>query len=422
MANSSESKKFPELEGLRGVCAAIVFLSHWYQFLPRQDGVFAYFGATLAAFTAIAVIVFFILSGFVIGCSVKTAPSRQAVKTYLLKRFIRLYPIYLGTLIFSFWAAGVRVASPYFVLHALFLQNMLVPTIESNGPLWSLNNEVCYYLVFVIAWIYPRSLIVILCAAIIGVVCATFDATTYFNLIGLFTFWLFGLLLSRYPDFLKNIVVKGATTRFWLAFFCIGANMSTGAPDAILKQIGANAGLTCMTAVNAALIFDVFLGVLGKKIVWPLAAPFYVISAITTVVGLAYGIHARKFGIMENYPVAAVYAGLAIFAWIFPLKGPSRAQWSAIAGIGGISYALYVVHFPILVVTRYYFPGSWLAIIATIPLVVAISVFLEGLVQPRIRAAFFSLFGGESRQRHTESIAAPADKVRLLDKAGDVAP
>ena len=172
--------------------------------------------------------------------------------------------------------------------------------------------------------------------------------------------------------------------------------MSTGAPDAILKQIGIHAGLTFAVAVNAALIFDLFLGVLGKKIVYSVAMPFYLASSITTVAGLAYAFHANKIASMQSYSAATAYAALAVSAWILPYKGPTRPQWSAIAAIGSISYALYVIHLPILFAMTKVFPQSWLAAIAALPLVFLISAFLERFIQPKIRSVFFSYIGRES--------------------------
>lgn len=100
---SSETKKFLELEGLRGASAIVVFLCHWSVSLPRQDGLWAYFAAAMSPFGFIAVIVFFILSGFVIGHSAQSVPNGQAVKLYLQRRvpslpdlFSRAYFQFLG--------------------------------------------------------------------------------------------------------------------------------------------------------------------------------------------------------------------------------------------------------------------------------------------------------------------------------------
>ncbi len=414
VADNPERKTFPELEGLRGACAVVVMLGHWLQIFAPRDGIFSYVATMGEPFGFIAVIVFFILSGFVIGHSVKPTPDPNAVKAYLLKRFIRLYPIYIAALVFSFLVAGASIVSLYFVGHAIFLQNTFIDTIESNGPLWSLNNEVCYYLIFLILWIYPRSLVPFWCAAIAGAIIASLDATWYFNLAGLFAFWLFGLSLSRYPQVLRNSVVDTAAPRFWLPFFLLGAYASSGTANVISRHLGFDSGLTFMAFFNGALILDLFLGVLGKKIARLWATPFYFLSAMSVVAGLIYAFQAQKFAGVPNYWAAAFYAALAIIAATFSLHGPRRAQWSRLAPIGGISYALYVVHFPIMFALSKYLPAHWPAAILAMPLALGTAAFLERFMQPRIRRAFFFLIDAESDGGRAAELGAaqPDDVVR----------
>jgi hypothetical protein len=90
-----ERKLELELEGLRGVCASLVVLSHWGEFFPQREGLVAYVAEIPRPFGFLAVIVFFMLSGFVIGRATPPERSGRAVAEYLLRRFIRIYPIYL---------------------------------------------------------------------------------------------------------------------------------------------------------------------------------------------------------------------------------------------------------------------------------------------------------------------------------------
>ena len=41
-------------------------------------------------------------------------------------------------------------------------------TVASNGPLWSLDNEVIYYLLFVLVLLVPRAIHALFAAAIAG--------------------------------------------------------------------------------------------------------------------------------------------------------------------------------------------------------------------------------------------------------------
>jgi peptidoglycan/LPS O-acetylase OafA/YrhL len=378
-------RKLGELEGLRGVCATLVVLSHWGEFLPEREGVIAYIAEIPRPFGFLAVIVFFMLSGFVIGRATPAERSARAVADYLQRRFIRIYPIYLVALVASFLVAGQPLGSGAFLLHAAFLQNAAVETIASNGPLWSLDNEAIYYLVFVLVLLLPRAIYVLFAAAIAGVIFATFRPDWLFNLLGLYAFWLAGLMLSRDMPPLQRLVAETSAPRFWTPAFLLAANMATGAWLAILKAGGIHAGLTFVVAINGILLLDVFASVLGRATVRPCAAPFYALSAATTGVALAYGLWAGTIATMPSTGVALAFLVLAGLASRFHWRAPAPAQWAKLSAIGAISYALYVVHFPILFAAKAWFPGSWTAVLLAVPVSFAAAAVLEGALQPRIR-------------------------------------
>ncbi len=124
-----------------------------------------------------AVMIFFVLSGFLVGGSVITAlqTGKWSWKGYLLRRMSRLWVVLIPALLLTlFWdklGAGIdpdgylgafremyhsgptattpadwSIAS--FFGNAFFLQTILVPCFGTNGPLWSLANEFWYYLLF----------------------------------------------------------------------------------------------------------------------------------------------------------------------------------------------------------------------------------------------------------------------------------
>jgi peptidoglycan/LPS O-acetylase OafA/YrhL len=384
-------RKLDEIEGLRGVCASLVVLSHWGEFLPQREGIVAYLAAIPLPFGFLSVIIFFLLSGFVIGRGTPDRARAGTIRDYLQRRFIRIYPIYVIALIVSFLVAGKSLASGDFLLHAVFLQNAAVETIGSNGPLWSLDNEVAYYLVFAVMLMVPRSIYVLFAASVAGAIFATFRPEWYFNLLGLFGFWLAGLMLGTNAPALQKIVVTTRTPRFWTPMFLLAANMATGAWPALLKQAGIHAGLTFVVAINGVLIFDVFAGVLGKAIARPYWRPFYALSAASTALALAYGIHAGNVTTMPSWAVALVFFVLAGLAWFFAWPSPTPARWASLSAIGGISYGLYVIHYPILYAAKEWFVGSWIAALLAVPAAFAAAAILERLVQPRIRAWFLSL-------------------------------
>jgi len=384
MPHARQNRRLDELEGLRGACTTLVVLSHWGEFFPRREGIVAYLAEIPRPFGFLAVIVFFMLSGFVIGRATPAVRSGRAVADYLQRRCIRLYPIYLVALVASFVVAGKPLASHEFLLHAAFLQNAAVETVASNGPLWSLDNEVAYYLVFVIVLLVPRAVYALFAAAIAGVIFATFRPDWYFNLIGLSAFWLAGLMLAAGAPPLRRLVAATDAPRFWVPTFLLAANMATGAWPALLKAVGVHAGLTFIVAINGVLLLDVFASVLGRAVTryW---VPFYILSAASTGVALAYGFYAGTIATMPSAAVALAFFILAGLASRFAWPSPTPAQWAKLSAIGGISYGLYVIHYPILFAAKAWYPESWTAVLLAVPASFAAAAMLEGVMQPRVR-------------------------------------
>ena len=121
--------------------------------------------------------IFFVLSGFLVGGSVITALQRGkwSWRGYLLRRMSRLWVVLIPALLLTlFWDklgcsiapggyhgdyrelyhSGPTPAIPAdwsigtFLGNTFFLQTIMVPCFGTNGPLWSLANEFWYYLLF----------------------------------------------------------------------------------------------------------------------------------------------------------------------------------------------------------------------------------------------------------------------------------
>jgi len=129
----------------------------------------------LSGFGHQAVIIFFVLSGILIGQKAlgDLKSNRWSWRTYLFDRMTRLWIVLLPALGFTFILdkigmslfpdstiyggdslGGNVISSPIqtslrvFLGNALFLQQIIVPTAGSNGALWSLSNEFWYYVTF----------------------------------------------------------------------------------------------------------------------------------------------------------------------------------------------------------------------------------------------------------------------------------
>ena len=150
----NETARLPAVDGLRGLMAAVVFLFHASKM----------FGWTFLAQPAnVAVFTFFVLSGYVL-----TRSWDGRFGLFLLRRFVRLWPVYALCLGAGYAIAGVApVWSEFF----------WCPVLDANAkpaidpPIWTLGVE---------AWAMAFMPIIALCrrpavaaSSIIGVVAAT---------------------------------------------------------------------------------------------------------------------------------------------------------------------------------------------------------------------------------------------------------
>jgi peptidoglycan/LPS O-acetylase OafA/YrhL len=169
-----------DLNLIRGLAAVAVaaghlrglFFAEWHQ-VPQKSALLGVFYA-LTGLGHQAVMVFFVMSGFLISSSIfKSASIQWSWKRYLTNRLTRLYIVLIPALLlgalFDYTGSHLPVGRHYytqallnftdqpFVEHLsgsvflgniFFLQTIAVPTFGSNGPLWSLANEFWYYMLF----------------------------------------------------------------------------------------------------------------------------------------------------------------------------------------------------------------------------------------------------------------------------------
>ncbi len=283
----------------------------------------------VTGFGSEAVLVFFVLSGFLISSAIlgRTATRSWSWRDYAIDRSSRLYVVLIPGLLLGFlWdRLGSNIfASTGVYSHPLasfadlvvqsqmrvgvllgnmfFLQTIVCPTFGSNAPLWSLANEFWYYVLFPIA----------LAAGIAWkqrstVSAAAFTMVTVF--VAVFVGWhiLAGFLI-------------------WLA--------GTGLVIAYAR---------CPAPSR-------------NHLIW-----FMVMSSIVLSVCLI-GARTGKFtSIIGNTGVGFAFA-LFLFGVLYMDFGNASAAYSTTARfVAGFSYSLYVLHFPLLLFLRAWLvpPQRW---------------------------------------------------------------
>ncbi|HWT94471.1 MAG TPA: acyltransferase [Solirubrobacteraceae bacterium] len=176
-AEAPRADRFRQLDSLRGLAALAVVLTHLLVIFPVMErdtwGEEGRLGVNLLKYTPLhslwggheAVILFFVLSGFVLATSFLRPSGAPGYRDFLIRRVWRLYPAYLAVLAASIAAREAFAASrpdtlsdwvdavwsapasaSEIVKHAL-----LVPTFNDevfDPVLWSLTHEMRISLVF----------------------------------------------------------------------------------------------------------------------------------------------------------------------------------------------------------------------------------------------------------------------------------
>jgi peptidoglycan/LPS O-acetylase OafA/YrhL len=264
------------MDAVRGAMALIVFYQHITLLFfadyraQTNPGIFERIGFFMAGLGHLAVMVFFVLSGFFIGSSVLKAVRSGAwsFRWYAIQRLTRLMVVLAPALCLGacldkaglalFGGAGAYAAGQqyYYIvrepvashLSALiglenlcFLQWIKAPCLGSNGPLWSLSYEFWYYAMFplfLLAAIGRFRLATRVLLAALGVCIAIFvnvSVAIYFSV------WLLGALLAalpvrRWPALANNaglmsclVLLIGTTVAWRLKHYGFWGDLSVGA-------------------------------------------------------------------------------------------------------------------------------------------------------------------------------------------------
>ncbi len=186
------NKELLALDLIRGLAAFVVMAGHLRAFIFTSFANVTHANPALRAFYLLtsfghdAVIVFFVLSGFLVGRHVRErfVAGRWSWRGYAVRRLTRLWIVLIPALVLTgaFDWVGIHVlhgefysgslsgvyhcgpelgapnyAVSTFGLNLIFLQTVVAPTFGSNGPLWSLaNRSFEYYVIFPLGFLATR--------------------------------------------------------------------------------------------------------------------------------------------------------------------------------------------------------------------------------------------------------------------------
>jgi peptidoglycan/LPS O-acetylase OafA/YrhL len=395
------------LEGLRGLAALTVVLGHTAVIKYALDPHFQAPGH-------LSVLVFFILSGYVIGISTKKALTKETTGLYLKKRFVRIWPIYITSLILAvLLSPPLPVAN--IVSSLLFLQILWKPVISANAPLWSLHYEMLFYLLFIPVSVSSiRPVFVCVGSFLAGLGFLFFSAwsgapllTSY--LFG-FSLWSLGLVLVDVSH--RNAVhySNSQLVSAFLLFFSLEKTNQLQTVFTKIYQLVSSIRWAYDDSIDwpkraialvdfAYLPYCILMMVIFTNRSFPLRK--FIIALLYTIpaYALIYVYNNRtNHMLVQEYaiPVCSYLLSLLLVisrAHITETMSTTLLDWSI--KLGALSYGLYVIHYPILMLFRRidYFSGTWITFAIRFFLFMTLSIIsayiLEKKLQPQIRNFFF---------------------------------
>jgi peptidoglycan/LPS O-acetylase OafA/YrhL len=343
----------------RGLAAAAVAFQHlrcvllldWPQtsvHSPLSAGV--YF---LAKFGHPAVIVFFVLSGFLVGSSGIRSVEKRAwsLPRYLFHRVLRLEIVLLPALLLGllwdrlgihvFHASGLYDGGWHLLVrqtpvnlswrtllgNVAFVQDILVPTFGTNAALWSLSYEFWYYVLFgllVTACLRTTRLWLRLVVALLILAVVWF---TGFGIMFLAPLWFLGLGIYMLPQLplshTGRRVLLASSTLLFLTF--LGVTFGNRAPVEVLTR---------------PLLIDLVTGILVSLVLY---AALHANPAPSRYRQIAHRIAAPTYTLYANHLPAMVL----LLAWIGVRKAPTPLHCLELGGwfivFWFCAYGLYLV-------------------------------------------------------------------------------
>jgi peptidoglycan/LPS O-acetylase OafA/YrhL len=399
-----------DLEGLRGFAAVLVIWCHAIGMPHYLDP--AYNPTGILGYQAPAhfcVLIFFVLSGYVIGISTKSQLTIATVSTYLRKRFLRIYPIYLLATLLALLVATTLYSWRVVVGNLLFLHVVKMRMIDENSPSWSLQYEVCYYLAFIpLSMFRLNAIVVILACLLLGFATVYFwpDVPLIASYAFGFVFWCSGLALSHYarhwPRFQPSYRVLLSVLLLFLSFptFTLGAVVSETIYLLGKHEFTYPAGLNMYHTMLPPLDLTYLIYAMGGVLVFTHKQFPYralLLPSLLLISGLGFISMILNWASLDHaWCLVTSLAYLASLGTYFTrfrfLEILGKHLITSLIKIGSFSYGLYIIHMPILFIFKHIitFSGSgtsyWVRFILFILIAFSAAYVLEKIFQPWVRA------------------------------------
>ena len=396
--SKKSSSAVATLELMRGLASLDVFIWHLLNTssgIPRVPGLYRLLG-----WSRESVIVFFVLSGYVIALSQQRL-HRSAVPFFKarVKRIEPLYLIAVAAAIVVGWLTQQPCSTWQIIGHLLFLQSFegsLVAPLPTNGPLWSLGTEFEFYmtLVVILALRQPRLMIIWWALAFVGMAVRHTGYVSsgaeglLLEFLAISPCWLVGYLFAGFASKYSLSLVSAIT------LFLMIPLVSYSDYGTILATSSAFDDVKCFLL---ALLIAPLIHTLAVWQLYPEAAPIghnWLIPLAVYGVVAAWAV-LRPLQLFHPLPMLVMLGLPVVFFLGAQLLVLGEAEWPSSGGglfrrvslfLGGSSYALYVIHTPVLLFLIAYVGNPHLRFALVLLVTAGAVVLLEYVVQPRVAA------------------------------------
>lgn len=381
------------LEILRGIAATLVVLNHIVGKTPYFIENKNFFTSFIGSWGTEAVLIFFVLSGIVIAISFEASPKTPF--QFIYNRFIRIWPIMFISIVLSIAVEGLfmdTTTSSNQIIGNLFflgtLQGYIVPALKTNPVLWSLAYEMLFYIVF--SFCIGKNLrlkmkIWLIVAFSSGIIYFQFIPTPFFivnhflTILAYSFIWLLGYFAYHYNAY---FAINKNTALLFTAMLPMAARLhvSDNYYDIITHSVF---GITSLP------LFFYLLAIDKKKPINKYSPNNFVMGWYIILLVIFY---VNSESLLKN---KILYIALPIFTWGFlailqrlKVKVPNYIKQPALKSwvfVGGISYAIYCIHFPLLIAYNKIFNNHSLIFLPLyLSLTILLSFWIERKLQPKI--------------------------------------
>ncbi|MDQ1085602.1 acyltransferase [Siphonobacter sp. SORGH_AS_1065] len=350
------------LESLRGFAALFVVVHHMIYYEDKlMPGYIPVQLKLLEPSGHVSVLMFFVISGYVIGLTTPIEFTKKNIYPYLKKRFVRLYPIYFISIVFTLAVSKETYSWEVILGNFTFLKVLLVPVLLENNPIWSLHYEVVFYLLFIPMAYFRWNAKVVMLGAFLWGVLIYYCLTDYPLLTSYgfgFSFWCSGVVIARsFTVKVKQINYSLLISAVFL-LLCVGnTNFLTKLLYNVTKQVfhhyfdypdsvdWYHRAISFLDFSYAPYCIMVVLLFTGKEFKYRMSI-YYLLQGLS-ILSLLFLFWQGN----QDVYIFTIYALISLlflvnsFSWVEVLsqKIIHYGSW-----IGGISYSLYIIHLPLL--------------------------------------------------------------------------